>query len=105
MTAEELGLQAPTFLTFMPSKRIFLKLIKRATQINDIIEEINPKEAKFKEDPDKKGDCVQISGLVVYGRDDPFNALRVFPPDTLNYPEFLRDKDSFYKKIGRPDLK
>ena len=49
---------------------------------------------------------VHIGGLVVYGKDNDFNRLRVFPPDTLsNYPEFLRDGQDFYKNVGRPDLK
>ena len=43
--------------------------------------------------------------MAVYGKDDAFNRLRVFPPDTLQYPEFLRDGEEFYKKIGRADLK
>jgi hypothetical protein len=46
MTVEELGIRAPAVLQFMPTKRIFTKLIHRATQIKDPISEINPKEDK-----------------------------------------------------------
>ena len=45
-TVEELKKTAPVILKFMPSKKIFSKLIQRATQISDVIAELNPLEAK-----------------------------------------------------------
>jgi hypothetical protein len=48
---KELGLKAPCILTFMPSKKIWSLLIRRATQIKDAISELNPREAKFKNAP------------------------------------------------------
>ena len=45
-TVEDMGKKAPAILQFMPSKRVFNKLIMRATQIKDAISELNPQEAK-----------------------------------------------------------
>ncbi len=45
-TPEELGLKAPCILIFMPTKDIFQKLIRRATQIKDAIGQLNPGEEK-----------------------------------------------------------
>ena len=41
LTVEELSEKAPACLWFMPTKKVFAKLIKRATQIKDPIKEIN----------------------------------------------------------------
>ena len=38
------------------------------------------------------------------GVDPVFNALRVFPPLELNYPDIEADGDSFYDRIGCPHL-
>jgi hypothetical protein len=43
-TVEELGLKAPCVLQFVPTRKIFAALIKRATQINDPILDLNPYE-------------------------------------------------------------
>jgi hypothetical protein len=39
------------------------------------------------------------------GVDPYFNALRVFPPFVMNYPDLREDKDTFYDLIGSPHLK
>jgi len=99
-TAEKLGKSAPCAISFMPTKRIFQKLIRRATQIKDPIAELNPAEAmhdnrkKLKEEGEASEEIVTptitvklINDKVVHaGVDDKFNALRVFPPE-LNYPD------------------
>ena len=43
-TLEDVGLKAPTVMQFMPTKQIFAQLIKRATQIEDVIKSLNPYE-------------------------------------------------------------
>jgi hypothetical protein len=67
MTAEEVGLKAPCILEFLPSKKIFQKLISRATQIKDVISELNPLEAK--NDPRKlqNGEQEQVCLTTVNG--------------------------------------
>ena len=46
----------------------------------------------------------EIGGMVVYGGvDAKFNAMRVFPPHEIQYPDLLRDRD-FFSKIGCPHL-
>ena len=56
---EELGLKAPCILAFMPTRKIWAKLIRRATQITDIIGELNPSEAKT--DPRKMEQGIEES--------------------------------------------
>lgn len=102
---KELGLKAPCILTFMPTKKVWGLLIRRATQMKDPISELNPKESKHKNDPvdgeTQKDKISYIAGQVVRtGDDEAFNKKRVFPPESLNYPEFIRDGPDFYKRLG-----
>ena len=67
---------------------------------------MNPYEAK-NDSRYHKDDTVKmtlINNMCVYaGVDEAFNALRVFPPGELIYPDLIKDKD-FYDKIGCPHL-
>jgi hypothetical protein len=56
LTAEEVGGKAPCYLVFIPTKEVFKKLIKRATQIKDVITELNPQEAMWDKREYKEGD-------------------------------------------------
>ena len=48
----------------------------------------------------------EVNGLIVYGGvDKKFNALRVFPPFEMNYPDMIKNKGNFYELIGLPHLK
>ena len=101
----------------MPTKQIMLKLIRRATQIKDVINELNPYDQKSKPEEDNKIHKVLqkrlsfrhihlVHGSVIYSGDDlDFNALRVLPPSEFQYPDILRDGDKFYEKIMCPNLK
>ena len=97
----------------MPTKKIFQKLIRRATQLKEenVIAELNPKELKNNpekatvEDQEEQLTIQAIGDNVVHsGVDKHFNALRVFPPNTLRYPDFMRTED-FYDVIGCPWLR
>jgi len=94
----------------MPSKKVWSLLIRRATQIKDPISDLNPKESKHKNnfgdtEPTPRDKVSYISGQVVRsGPDEIFNMKRVFPPDSLNYPEFQRDGENFYKRLGLEEL-
>jgi hypothetical protein len=105
MDVEEIGSKAPSILQFMPTKKVFTKLIKRATQISDEIQELNPYESK--NDTRYSKDDVKmtiVNNMVVYaGVDEAFNSLRVFPPGELIYPDLIKDED-FYDRIGCPHL-
>ena len=108
LAPEVLGLKAPCILLFMPSKRVFHKLLERAMQIKDEISELNPHEGKF--DPrkvPKQTEALKFEvddEAVEAGVDPVFNALRVFPPLELNYPDIEADGDAFYDRIGCPHL-
>jgi hypothetical protein len=65
-------------------------LIHRATQIGDIIAELNPKELMV----DSRRNYLKKNF------DVKFNALRVFPPIELQtYPDPLIDGENFYDRI------
>ena len=49
---EEYGLRAPCIMDYLPSKKIFAKLIKFATLVENPLTEFNPKECK--RDPNEK---------------------------------------------------
>ena len=66
-------------------------------QIKDEIGELNPHEAKF--------DVRKMKIEEEDGVDPAFNALRVFPPKELSYPDIDLDGDAFYDKIGCPHLR
>jgi len=96
----------------MPTKKVFAKLIKRATQIKDVISEINPKEEKTdkrkipedKKNEDEKLHMIVVNNNIVYGGvDQNFNDRRVLPPGEIGYPDLLINKD-FYDRIGCPHL-
>ena len=108
---EDLGHQAPCKLDFIPSKRVFKKLFKRATQIKDEISELNPKEMmndprKLKAGEEEEIRMCAVNGAIVYGGlDQKFNELRVFPPFDMDYPDLIKNKENFYDLIGCPHLK
>ena len=96
----------------MPTKEIFAQLIKRAMQITDPISELNHLEAKT--DPRKivEGEKEEVMHAVIIndqivasGVDPEFNALRVFPPAELEYPDIMGDGAAFYDKIGSMRLR
>ena len=78
---------------FLPSKTIFAKLIKRATQISDVIIEINPTEAK--NDPLLKNHAINPK----------FNNLKVFVPSDLNSYLFIMKTRSKVNPFFRAIMK
>jgi len=76
-----------------------------------VIADLNPKEANFDKRNLKEGEEVEtklqeIGGQVVHaGEDKKFNLLRVLPPCDYSYPDFNKEKETFYDVIGCPHLK
>jgi hypothetical protein len=85
-------------MKFLPTKKVFRSLIKFATRLKDPLVEINHKEEKT--DPRIRDIEKNYKGIDMY-----FNSLRVLPPESLDYPDFERDGDEFYDKIGSHALK
>ena len=68
-------------------------LIKRATQIGDVICEINP-----------KGSWKDHRECKLHFKEE-LNVLRIFPPTDLHYPDQLVDgEEEFYKRINCPHM-
>jgi hypothetical protein len=46
-----------------------------------------------------------VNNIVVRSGVDPkFNVLRVLPPESIEYPCFIKDADDFFDMIGCPHL-
>jgi len=95
----------------MPSKEVMVKMIRRATQIKDPISELNHKEWRTDmrnlEEGETETLTVQVinNQAVVSGFDIKFNTLRVLPPSDFEYPDIMRDGESFFDKINCCHLK
>ena len=97
-TPKDYGMKAPCFMEYMPSERVWQKLIKFATIAENPLVEFNPKECKVNPDIPQKRD-------VPTGIDDKYNDLRVLPPEELTYPDMERDGPAFYDMIYSFKLK
>ena len=103
-TPEEWGERAPCVMPYIPSKKVFAKLIRFATLVENALIEFNPKECKTDpEEPLPEG----ADRDTPLGIDPQFNNLRVLVPPVLTeiYPDVERDGPYFYDKIKCLKLK
>ena len=77
---EELVQKIPFSMKFIPSRKMYAKLFKRATQIKDLLSDLNEKNIKHS--------------------DEKINALRVRFPKEITYPCMEHDGLKFYCSIG-----